>query len=100
MKRVCAWCGKDMGEKEPLDDDSVTHAICKDCRREEFRGEKSNRDIERLRGYVKKRPFIRKIRKNEREHFLEMCDYVWSFIMFWITLNPNCSGFQERNGSQ
>lgn len=31
MKRVCAWCGKDMGEIEPLDDDSITHGICDDC---------------------------------------------------------------------
>ena len=31
MKRVCAWCGKDMGEKEPLEDTSVTHTICEDC---------------------------------------------------------------------
>ncbi len=31
MKVVCAWCGKDMGEKEPLDDPSVTHGICQEC---------------------------------------------------------------------
>ena len=31
MLRVCAWCQKDMGEKPPLDDKSVTHSICDDC---------------------------------------------------------------------
>lgn len=28
---VCGWCGKDMGEKEPKDDPSVTHGICDLC---------------------------------------------------------------------
>ena len=27
----CAWCQKDMGEKEPLDDLSITHGICPEC---------------------------------------------------------------------
>lgn len=31
MKRICAWCGKGLGEVEPLDDSSVTHGICPDC---------------------------------------------------------------------
>ena len=31
MKRVCAWCGKDMGEKEPIEDSSITHGICEVC---------------------------------------------------------------------
>ncbi len=36
MKIVCAWCPdgsptKDMGESEPLDDDSVSHGICASC---------------------------------------------------------------------
>lgn len=31
MKVKCAWCGKDMGEKPPLDDDSTTHGMCEDC---------------------------------------------------------------------
>ena len=31
MFRVCAWCGKGMGEKAPLEDKSVTHTICKEC---------------------------------------------------------------------
>jgi len=33
MKIVCAWCGKDMGEKPPYDDPSITHSICEDCLR-------------------------------------------------------------------
>ncbi len=31
MKRVYSWCQKDMGEKLPYDDDSVTHGICDEC---------------------------------------------------------------------
>ena len=31
MKRICSYCRKDMGEKEPLDDDRVSHGICPDC---------------------------------------------------------------------
>ena len=31
MRRICAWCGKVLGEKEPFNDNSTTHSICKDC---------------------------------------------------------------------
>ena len=31
MKSQCAWCSADMGEKEPFDDNSVTHGICPSC---------------------------------------------------------------------
>ena len=31
MKRICSWCGKDMGEKEPLDNEEVSHGICGGC---------------------------------------------------------------------
>ena len=27
----CAWCGEEMGEKEPLDDPRITHGICEGC---------------------------------------------------------------------
>ena len=27
----CAWCGKDMGEKEPLDNLETTHGMCNVC---------------------------------------------------------------------
>ena len=33
MRRVCAWCKKDMGEKPPLEDKSITHGICPECLR-------------------------------------------------------------------
>ena len=36
---VCAWCGLDLGEKEPLADTSVTHSICPECADEERRKE-------------------------------------------------------------
>lgn len=35
MKRVCAWCQKDMGEVPPLEDTGTTHGICEDCFRKE-----------------------------------------------------------------
>ncbi len=31
MRRMCAWCGKDLGGKEPSDDPRVTSTICGDC---------------------------------------------------------------------
>ena len=31
MKIVCAWCKKEMGEKAPYDDLSISHTICRDC---------------------------------------------------------------------
>lgn len=36
MKRVCAWCGDYLGEKEPLDNPDVTHSICEKCEGEQF----------------------------------------------------------------
>ncbi len=30
MKRICAWCDKDMGEKEG-EERSITHGMCEDC---------------------------------------------------------------------
>lgn len=32
----CAWCDRDMGEKEPLDDDSMTPGICQECYQRQF----------------------------------------------------------------
>ena len=32
MRRLCSWCGLDMGEKEPFDDTRISHGICPDCR--------------------------------------------------------------------
>jgi hypothetical protein len=31
---ICAWCGKAMGEKEPLEDTRVTHSICPSCQKQ------------------------------------------------------------------
>lgn len=36
MKRICAWCNKDMGEKAPYDDNRETHGIC-DCCKDKLR---------------------------------------------------------------
>lgn len=32
MKVVCAWCGKDMGEKEGQGEEGITHSMCDECR--------------------------------------------------------------------
>lgn len=34
MKVTCAWCRKDLPDKEPFDDERVSHGICDDCRRQ------------------------------------------------------------------
>ena len=31
MKVICAWCGKDMGEKDGKGVEGVSHGICEDC---------------------------------------------------------------------
>jgi len=31
--RACAWCNKEIGSKEPLEDNSITHTICEECRK-------------------------------------------------------------------
>ena len=31
MKIVCAWCGKDMGEKEGKGIEGISHSICDQC---------------------------------------------------------------------
>ena len=33
---VCAWCKKELGEKEPIEDKSITHTICSDCEKKMF----------------------------------------------------------------
>lgn len=36
MQLWCAWCvpPKYLGEKEPMDDDNVSHTICESCLKE------------------------------------------------------------------
>jgi PAS domain-containing protein len=31
MKVICSYCRKEMHEKEPFNDDSLTHGICEEC---------------------------------------------------------------------
>lgn len=31
MKIICGWCKKDMGEKDPLEDKRISHAMCEIC---------------------------------------------------------------------
>ena len=37
MKVACAWCGKYLGKKEPLENKRVTHTICKKCGEKELK---------------------------------------------------------------
>jgi len=32
----CAWCGKNMGEKQPYDDKDITHGMCSKCLKREL----------------------------------------------------------------
>lgn len=47
MKIICSWCGKDMGEKEPLENKIITHGMCDEClnklREEETKDERCNK---------------------------------------------------------
>ncbi len=36
MKVICAWCGKDMGEKDGKGVEGVSHGICEDCVNKHF----------------------------------------------------------------
>ena len=41
MKIICSYCRKELGEKEPLEDEGLTHSICPECYdyfREQFTG--------------------------------------------------------------
>ena len=31
MRIICCWCSKQMGEKEPLEDDRTSHGMCSVC---------------------------------------------------------------------
>lgn len=37
MKIVCAWCGKYLGEKEPMSDTGTTHGLCQECLAKELK---------------------------------------------------------------
>lgn len=31
MKVICAWCKKDLEDKEPLEDKRISHGMCEKC---------------------------------------------------------------------
>ena len=37
MIRICSKCGKNLGEKEPLEDKRITHTLCQKCYDETLR---------------------------------------------------------------
>jgi hypothetical protein len=36
MKRMCAWCGRELDQSERREDVPVTHGVCKVCRQRFF----------------------------------------------------------------
>ena len=36
MKRMCAWCGRELDQSEHREDVPLTHGVCKVCRRRFF----------------------------------------------------------------
>ena len=52
MKIICSWCKKLIGEKEPFDDPSTTHAKCPDCLKkqkdQEAQSEKQTQDKSKI----------------------------------------------------
>ena len=68
MKIQCAWCGADLGEKEPLGDTSITHGMCSRCRETE-------RQTGELEMAVKNDPERFGCVRNGRGHLVEVCDH-------------------------
>jgi len=46
VKIVCAWCGKEMGEKPPLGDKSITHSICPKCKEKHFNEKRKRKEAD------------------------------------------------------
>ena len=36
MKRICAWCGRELEQSERRESSQVTHGVCQFCRRKFF----------------------------------------------------------------
>lgn len=41
MKRLCAWCGRELDQSERREGLQVTHGVCPDCRRRFFASTKA-----------------------------------------------------------
>jgi hypothetical protein len=55
MKVICSYCQSEIGEKEPLDNNSVSHGMCKDCyeyHSKQIAGISFNENFDRLRDPV------------------------------------------------
>ena len=44
IKIICAWCGKDMGEKDGGGITGVSHAICQECFEKEINRKNEEED--------------------------------------------------------
>jgi hypothetical protein len=40
MKRICAWCGRELDQVERRENQPLTHGLCPECRRRFFAGAK------------------------------------------------------------
>jgi hypothetical protein len=57
MKIICAWCGEDLGEKDPLDDKRISHGICPECKTD-LLGEVEKRLLREARDAALEEPMI------------------------------------------
>jgi len=48
MKRLCAWCGRELDQSEAGTDSRVTHGVCQTCRRRFFASMKEKEADARL----------------------------------------------------
>ena len=44
MIRVCSWCERFLGDKEPLEDQRVTHSVCELCAQQMLASEEDERE--------------------------------------------------------
>jgi hypothetical protein len=42
MTRICAWCGRQLGDGEPCLEREVTHGLCEQCRQKYFASANAN----------------------------------------------------------
>lgn len=47
MKRMCAWCGRELNQRDDAKEAQVTHGLCPDCRSTYF-GSESAKQVNSL----------------------------------------------------
>ena len=83
MKRVCAWCKAEMGEK-PGREDEITHGMCQDCYT------KMKEDIKKMRTKHTYEIFIKShVEAPDYEHKLEARNFEEAVDLFLKTINSS-----------